>query len=449
MKSTVSSKHEQQNSDRPMIEKFGLEPIPKEMKNTRWYEYAIIQFSYAPNAGNFLVPALAVTLGGLSFGWALLCTVIGATFSFYLSSVMSLPGSKYGIPAQYAFRSFLGIKGAKYISSPIRAIVLIYWFAVQTIGGAIFIQVLLQRLGGITIPLLPISLLAATFVSVLAMVGFEAVRKITKYCLPVLITGGVISLILFVDSPLESFQFARVWESPKATNDPLSMIFFASLAFVNFLAVSWSTADLARYAKTDHDSYWGLLIGNILGVAFTALLAIYAASATGELNPYVVANEIANSQLIALIIFLTAMVSMILINMNNAYSGGFSLLNCFPSLGRVKSTFIFCLAGILLSCFPIVVNKAEQYISLLGSLVAPVVGVIFIEYVFIRKRTIDLSILQGKYYYNFPAIVMIVFGTILALLLPANWPSGIFTFGVVSIIYVMWYKFSVKSFTGI
>jgi NCS1 nucleoside transporter family len=439
--------------DQTTIEKFGLEPIPEEKKTTKWYEYAIIQFSFSPNSGNFLVPALAVLAGGLSFGWALLCTIGGASLAYFIVSLMSQPGSKYGIPAQYAIRSFLGIKGARYISSPIRAITSLYWFAVQTIGGSLVIQMIFQKLGGITLPLLPISLFLSIFMSLLAIVGFEAVRKMTKYCLPVLISGGIIAFILFMTSPLESFHFDKVWSSPNATNLLSSKIFYAGLAFVQYISGASSSADLARYAKSDRHSFWGLLIGNILGFSFTAFLGIYTALAAGEWNPYVVASEISSSKTITIIIFLSAMVSMILINMNNAYTGGFSLLNSFPSLGRVKSTLLFCLFGMLLACFPTVVEEAKQYISFLGVIVGPVIAVIFIEYVFIQKRTIDLNVLLGNYHYNWRAMTIILLGTLLAFILPNTWPTGTITFGIVSLVYALLSKkqevAEIKSYTSV
>jgi cytosine permease len=439
--------------DQSTIEKFGLEPIPENKKTTKWYEYAMIQFSFSPNSGNFLVPAMAILAGGLSFGWALLCTIGGASLAFYIVSLMSLPGSKYGIPAQYAIRSFIGIKGAKYISSPVRAITSLYWFAVQTIGGSLVIQVIFEKLGGITLPLLPISLFLSILMSLLAIVGFEAVRKMTKYCLPVLISGGIITLILYMISPLESFHFATVWSSPNATNLLTSKIFYTGLAFVQYLSGASSSADLARYAKSERHSFWGLLIGNILGFSFTAFLGIYTALAVGEWNPYVVANDISSSKTITVVIFFSAMISMVLINMNNAYSGGFSLLNSFPSLGGVKSTLLFCLFGILLSCFPTIVDEAKQYISLLGVLIGPVIAVIFIEFVFIQKRTIDLTVLLGNYHYNRRAISIILLGTLLAIILPSTWPTGTITFGIVSLIYAAMSKnqevVNVKSYTNI
>jgi purine-cytosine permease-like protein len=396
---------------------------------------------------------MAILAGGLSFGWALLCTIGGASLAFYIVSLMSLPGSKYGIPAQYAIRSFIGIKGAKYISSPVRAITSLYWFAVQTIGGSLVIQVIFEKLGGITLPLLPISLFLSILMSLLAIVGFEAVRKMTKYCLPVLISGGIITLILYMISPLESFHFATVWSSPNATNLLSSKIFYTGLAFVQYLSGASSSADLARYAKSERHSFWGLLIGNILGFSFTAFLGIYTALAAGEWNPYVVTNDISSSKTITVVIFFSAMISMVLINMNNAYSGGFSLLNSFPSLGRVKSTLLFCLFGILLSCFPTIVAEAKQYISLLGVLIGPVIAVIFIEFVFIQKRTIDLTVLLGNYHYNRRAISIILLGTLLAIILPSTWPTGTITFGIVSLIYAAMSKnqevVNVKSYTNI
>jgi NCS1 nucleoside transporter family len=439
--------------DQSTIEKFGLEPIPEDKKTTKWYEYAMIQFSFSPNSGNFLVPAMAILAGGLSFGWALLCTLGGASLAFYIVSLMSLPGSKYGIPAQYAIRSFIGIKGAKYISSPVRAITSLYWFAVQTIGGSLVIQVIFEKLGGITLPLLPISLFLSILMSLLAIVGFEAVRKMTKYCLPVLISGGIITLILYMISPLESFHFATVWSSPNATNLLSSKIFYTGLAFVQYLSGASSSADLARYAKSERHSFWGLLFGNILGFSFTAFLGIYTALAAGEWNPYVVTNDISSSKPITVVIFFSAMISMVLINMNNAYSGGFSLLNSFPSLGRVKSTLLFCLFGILLSCFPMIVAEAKQYISLLGVLIGPVIAVIFIEFVFIQKRTIVLTVLLGNYHYNRRAITIILLGTLLAIILPSTWPTGTITFGIVSLTYAAMAKnqevVNVKSYTNI
>lgn len=67
------------------MERFGLEAVPKELRSTSWFDYFLIQLSFSVNAGNFLLPALAVMEGGLSVMQAAVSTIIGAAFAFYLS----------------------------------------------------------------------------------------------------------------------------------------------------------------------------------------------------------------------------------------------------------------------------------------------------------------------------------------------------------------------------
>ena len=54
---------------------------------------------------------------------------------------------------------------------------------------------------------------------------------------------------------------------------------------------------------------------------------------------------------------------MISINIGNAYTGGFSLLNTWPSLGRIKSALFFGGADVLFSCFPRLSTEAAAIIT--------------------------------------------------------------------------------------
>lgn len=66
-----------------LLERFGLEPVPTQLRTSRWFDYLLIGIAFSVNAGNFLVPALAVLEGGLSFTYAVLSTVLGATIAFF------------------------------------------------------------------------------------------------------------------------------------------------------------------------------------------------------------------------------------------------------------------------------------------------------------------------------------------------------------------------------
>ncbi|PAM96850.1 cytosine permease, partial [Flavobacterium sp. IR1] len=146
-------------SAKPLVEQYGLEAVPRELQTTKALQYTFIQMAVSVNAGNVLVPALAVTAGGLTFIQAVISTVIGAALAFLFVSFLSLPGAKYGIPAQYSLRAILGYKGARYVASPIRTLTSMYWFAVQTIGGAYLLKELILRSFNINVPFLLIALI--------------------------------------------------------------------------------------------------------------------------------------------------------------------------------------------------------------------------------------------------------------------------------------------------
>jgi purine-cytosine permease-like protein len=86
-------------------------------------------------------------------------------------------------------------------------------------------------------------------------------------------------------------------------------------------------------------------------------------------------------------------VSLLSINMNNAYAGGFSLLNIFPKLGRAQATAWIGFLATILCLFPTVIDNARFYIAILGSLFAPLVGVIIVDYVWIKKMKINIDTL--------------------------------------------------------
>ena len=412
------------------IERFGLESVPQDLRKTRWYEYTIIQIAFSVNAGNFLVPALAVLEGGLSFTAAFFSCVLGAMFAFIFVSLLSIPGAKNGIPSQYAIRTMVGIKGAKYISSPIRTVTSLYWFSVQTIGGALVIQHLLQKLFAISLPFFLIASILAIIMTILALIGFEAVKKATKYFMPILLLGQGMMIYLLLR---ESNLISSVETSSVASNHISTMVFFASLAFVQYVSGVSSSADITRYAVSPKEGFIGLFSGNVIGFILTAFFGAYTASLSGEWNPFVFTSNLSESYIVISIIMLAAILSMISINLSNAYTGGFSLLNSLPKLGRVKAAILFGVFGITFSLTPTFVDEAKQLISLLGGFVIPLSAVIVVDFIF--KKKLNLNIDEVVPLYNKRAFYSIALGMPLYFLLPESLSPGFIAFLVTAVIY--------------
>ncbi|MCA1319865.1 cytosine permease [Bacillus tianshenii] len=412
------------------IEKFGLEAVPLELRKTKWYEYMIIQIAFSVNAGNFLVPALAVIEGGLSFTAAFLSTIIGAALAFLFVSFLSLPGAERGIPSQFAIRSIIGIKGARFISSPLRTITSLYWFSVQTIGGALVVQFLLERFLTFSIPFSVIAMVLASIMTLLALIGFEAVKKATKYFMPLLLTGQVLMFILLV----KGLSDKPILYASEGTWDMSMMIFFASLAFVQYVSGVSASSDMTRYAITPKQGFWGLFAGNVSGFILTAFFGAFTASMSGSLNPFIATSSMTSSALSGSIILGAAIVSMISINLSNAYTGGFSLLNSLPKLGRIKSSLIFGVAGIMLSLTPALVEQAKDYISLIGAFVIPLSAVIVTDFLFIKKLKIDGESTLTTY--NKAAFYCIAAGILLYFLLPEPFSPGFLSFVFTGCLYI-------------
>jgi purine-cytosine permease-like protein len=421
----------------PAIERLGLESVPQELKTTTWFEYFTIQLAFSVNAGNFLVPALAVLEGGLPMGWAILSTLLGASLAFFFVSVLSLPGARYGLPAQYVIRSMIGTKLSRLVASPVRSLTSLYWFSVQTIGGTLVVLSLVNKASGIDLPLIPIAVSLALIMTILALIGFEAVKKATKMFMPFLLIGQAAILFIFISTAADRMGSSILFSGGEFSIGPF--VFFASLAFVQYVSGVSASSDVTRYASTGKQGFWGLFAGNVFGFFMTALLGTFSAALFQNSNPFVAATEQTGSVLLTILIGICAMVSMISINLSNAYTGGFSLLNAIPALGRVKSALVFGGTGIFLSCFPALVDNAKDYISLLGAFVIPLSAVIVADYTYIKKARIseeDLARLaSGTFKYNHKAIYVITASLAVYFLIPEGWSPGFISFLLTFMVY--------------
>ncbi|MGR3765345.1 purine-cytosine permease family protein [Rossellomorea sp. NS-SX7] len=424
----------------PVIERLGLEPVPIDQKTTSWKEYFIIQLAFSVNAGNFLIPALAVLEGGLSFTAAFTCTVIGALAAFLFVSFLSLPGSRYGLPAQYVLRTVLGTKLSMRIASPIRSLTSLYWFSVQTIGGTYVLLSIIEKVAGVSLPFIPIAAGLALIMTLLALVGFQAVKKATKYFIPVLVLGQLVILYLFITKGMSSGSLTVLTVGSKESG-AAEFFFYSSLVFVQYISGVSASADITRYSKSSAHGFWGLYGGNVTGFMMTALLGGLSASLFGELNPFVVASDLTSSLVLLLIITLCAMVSMISINLSNAYTGGYSLLNALPRLSRIQCAAAFGAAGILLSCIPSLVLNAQGYISFLGILIIPISAIVTADYLFVKKGTLSesslLQLMNGTFTANNEALWVLITGMISYILIPEAYSPGFLSFILTSAVYAL------------
>ncbi|HSO58244.1 MAG TPA: cytosine permease [Paenisporosarcina sp.] len=418
------------------FERFGLEAVPSSLQQSTWKEYAIIAFAFSVNAGNFLVPALAVTQGNLPWMSAFAAVWIGAILAFLFVSALSIPGALYGLPGQYILRAFVGSWLATKIASPIRVLTSLYWFSVQTIGGTYILQSVISNFLNVQIPFALLAVFTASLMAYLALVGYDAVKKVTRLFLPVLIIGqGLMLFVIFTEVPISTGK-----PSPNANMDWGIFFFYMSLAFVQFVSGVSASSDMTRYAKSARQGFNGMFFGNTAGYFMTALIGTLVASSFHSTNPFVVLSEVTANSFVGLFITFSGLLAMISINIGNAYTGGFSLLNTWPALGRIKSALLFGLAGVVLSCFPTLSTEAASIISILGAGIVPLSAIIVVDYLWIKKRSISeellINVVQGSYKLNLAAILTFVTMSIAYLMIPNEYSPGMLIFISSSVVYL-------------
>jgi NCS1 family nucleobase:cation symporter-1 len=432
----------------PAVEEYGVEPIPAELRTVGWRDLFAITFTFFLNPVMYVLGALAVVDGGLPLWWAVAATVLGQTLAFSLLVVIAQPGVDHGLAGQVAMRASLGFWGARTLSSPYRMIAATYWFAAQALAGALGIQAIVVALGGGKPPLVPVALALAVFHATLAVLGFDVMRFLLRVVLPVSLafTGVLLALYFASDDP--RYAVGRVFESP---DQHLTWAGFATYVTVMCgasLTLVTNVADLCRYTRTRRDMRIGLFASAVLATAVTTFVGGYAAAATGELNPFIAVADLTGINALLVLLLIAIVVQGIAANITNVYTAGLSLVNAVPGLGRLRATLFVAAAAIGLSAFPDFIQEAQTWIGHLGNVAAPLTGVIFADYLIVKRTRLDPEALfdpGGPYRYvngvNVAALLAVAAGVSVYYAVPQEWLKVAWGIGLGALAYLVLVRF--------
>ncbi len=409
------------------VEQFGIEPVPEDLRTVRWYDLFAIVVNFLLNPRMILIGALAV-VAGLSFWAAVTAVVLGIVIAFGAYIVMATLGVDYGLPGQVATRSSYGIRGARWIPSLVRTVSSVYWFSFQTLAGALGIVAVLNAWLGVEFSLITVSLVFAVLQVIVAVVGYDTLKQLSRVAFPLKVVILLYLLYLLATHDAPNFAPGEV----SAYGGTVGWQWAVFSLWVGSVASAWlsmitDAADFCRYSRTRGDMWVGTMSAAVVGTIFSAVFGAYTAAATlgQSSNPFDVVSGITTSGLTLFLILLVIVLDNWTINVLNLYTGGLSLSNMFPTLGRFWTTLIVSVAGIALSVFPGLVNGYTGFMSAFGSLFAPIAGVLIVDYVFIKRARLDVLALfdrNGPYWYvggfNPVAVVWTVLGLVSYWMLP-------------------------------
>ena len=314
----------------PAVEHYGIEPIPAELRTAGWRDLFAVNFTFFLNPVMYVLGALAVLEGGLPLPWAIAAMVAGQALAFGFLVVVARPGVDDGLPGQVAMRATFGILGARLATSPYRMVAATYWFAAQSLTGALGFQAIVDAMSGHRLPLVPTAVGLGVFYAALALLGFDVMRWLLKIVLPLSLGAAAVLVTLFVTSDDPRYAPARVWESPDQSLTWVGFATFVTVMCGSSLTLVTNVADVCRYTPTRRDMQVGLVASALLTAVATTFVGGYVAAASGDTNPFVAAAGLTSSDVVLAGLLVAIVVQTVAANLTNVYTAGLSLVNSLP-----------------------------------------------------------------------------------------------------------------------
>lgn len=325
---------------------------------------------------------LGAVLGhSMTLGQAFLAIFIGSAIFGVVTVGLGYAGMKEGMSGSLLARwCGFGRIGSVLIGLVI-AISLIGWFGVQ---NAVFAKALnfamADKLGfGWSAALSGIAL------TLLVAFGFRALRFTAKIAVPMfVIVVGYISIMT-----LSGHNIAELIASAP-NGEAISISAGATMVVGGCIVASLITPDMTRYSQKGKHVFWMTMLSIIVGEFIVNGLAIIIARALNTADVVTIMSQAAGGIGLIAVIFSTLRVNDI-----NLYSSSLGIANAIEGvtgkkLRYVSITLVIGLIGTLLSVAGIL-DRFIDFLTLLGVLFPPIIGVMLVDYYILRTHKVLLE----------------------------------------------------------
>jgi NCS1 family nucleobase:cation symporter-1 len=369
---------------------WGIEPVPQGERKLGFMDFFVLWGSLG--AGLLVMLAGTLLVPGLGLEAAFVAIVVGTLLGNLLLLVPSVMGSDHGIPTMVALRPTLGIRGS-YLPSFVNMVQLVGWTAFELIIMATAASAVTERIFGVSAYGIWLPALAL-LCTVLAIGGPLVVVRVwlEKFGIWLLLaTTAYLTYYL-----LSRYSLGDLMAQPSEGDLPFPL----AVDLVVALPLSWLplAADYNRFAQGTRaaslGTYLGFLVTNIWFFALGAVAVL--ALQTQDLV----------SSIMALTIGVIALVIILVDETDNAfadvYSAAVSTRNLLSSITHWKLASFFGVLGFIAAVL-LPIERYETFLLLLGSVFAPLFGIVAADYFLLRRRYLQVEALydeSGVYGYH-------------------------------------------------
>ena len=404
-----------------------LAPTPKEKKNWGWFEIFNVWANDVQSLFGYTLAASLFLTYGLN-GWLVFFAIILAgCFIMWLVNLSGKPSVIHGIPYPVFARVSMGVFGANF-PAMVRGVVAMFWYGAQTYFASTAVALLLKSITGISggsefMGMTGIDWISFIFVAAFQIFlfwkGIDFIKKFLNFAGPAVYVIMIVLMIMIWNKAGAGLLtevgniLSGVGDYEGGSISAFLAIFGTMVAY--FAAVVINFGDFSRFVKNEKEmkkgNFWGLP-GNIVLFSFIALIVtagtviVFGETLT---NPTDIVAKVDNITLtiVAAFAFFAATIG---INMvANFIPPAYDLANLMPSKidfklgGLITAIFGFIIGAFWVSFISQV--GLFPFVNTLGAILAPVYGIMIVDYYIIKKQQIDVNDLfssssSGKYYYN-------------------------------------------------
>ena len=403
-----------------------LRPVTPQEKSWGWFAIFNVWANDVQSLfGYTLVASLFISYG--VSGWTAFAALIAAgLFVMVMVNLSGAAGERYGIPYPVFARASMGTAGAK-LPAILRAIVAVFWYGVQVYFASTALALLIRLLTGAADGATFLGLGAIDWVSFLVVWAFHIaifwrgmgwVEGFLNFAGPFVYAVMIgLVVVLWIRSDGQLLHHAQtIFARPDATwgTEIAGFIAIIGTMIAYFAAVMINFSDFSRYARNKDAMVKGNLAGlpfnMILFSALALLTTAGAAAIYGEqiINPTEIVERTDSVLLgiIAAITFFAATVGINLVaNFIPAVNGIANLAPDrigFRKAGLITSVFALIIGGL----WTAVISQIgiAGFVNTLGAMLAPLYGILIVDYYLIRKEKLHLADLYktngGRYHYT-------------------------------------------------
>ncbi|HUO23034.1 MAG TPA: putative hydroxymethylpyrimidine transporter CytX [Caulobacteraceae bacterium] len=367
-----------------------LTPVPQDRRAFGMNDAFSLWFSLG--IGLLVLQAGALLTPGLSLGEALGAIAVGSLLGVALLSAAGVVGADTGLSAIGSLRPALGVRGAA-LPAVLNAVQLTGWGAFELIAMRDSANALVMRAGGPSSPMLW-TLAFGVLATALAIMGpVSFVRRFLRAWGLWLLLGGAcwLSWRLLADHDVAAL-FAR-----PGTGE---MGFGAGVDLVTAMPLSWLPliSDYTRFGRSPGAMFRGSAAGYLVAnVWFMALGAAYALVAGGGQSLLLSALAASGGGVALLLIVID--------ETDNAFADIHSAAISTATLAPVSPTRLSLVYGAACTAIALwaPIGRYEGFLLLIGSVFAPLFGVLLADHFIVRRRRVDVAGLTrrgGAYWFT-------------------------------------------------